>query len=195
MEQSRLTFACVCASNVNRSMAAHQTLMRNNFQVSSYGTNSSISLPGPRDRGNNFFDFGTTYAEIVSRLEEQNHPFYTERGLIEMIQRDQTVKEKPEQFSTIFDQKKYFDVIFTYERMILDKVVASFQTNGNVIFQLCHIINIETPDDNSHAISSAGTTLTLAREISALPNVTEGIENCLQSCDKLGELAYHIVSY
>jgi RNA polymerase II subunit A C-terminal domain phosphatase SSU72 len=152
-------------------------------------------LPGPRELGNNIFDFGTTYAEIVSNLEEQNHPFYTERGLIEMIQRDQTIKEKPERFSSIFDQKKFFDVIFTYERPILDKVVAEFHTNGNVTFQLCHVINIETPDDTQHAISSAGTTLTLAKDISGLPHVTEGIENLLQAFDKKGEIAYHIVSY
>jgi RNA polymerase II subunit A C-terminal domain phosphatase SSU72 len=176
-------------------MAAHQTLLRNNFQVDSYGTNSHISMPGPRERGNNIFDFGTTYAEIVANLEEQNHPFYTERGLIEMIQRDQTIKEKPERFSSTFDNKKFFDVIFTYERSILDKVIAEFQTNGNITFQLCHVINIETLDDNQHAISSAGTTLTLTKQICALPNLTDDLEDLLQNVDKKGELAFHVVSY
>jgi RNA polymerase II subunit A C-terminal domain phosphatase SSU72 len=192
---AQLHFACVCASNVNRSMAAHQTLMRNNFDVASYGTNSHISLPGPRERGNNIFDFGTTYLEILANLEEQNHPLYTSLGVIEMIQRDKTIKEKPERFSSTFDQKKYFEVIFTYERAILEKVVADFQANGNVTFQLCHIINIETLDDSAHALASAGTTLMLAKELSALPNITERIEGLLQAVDKKGELSYHIVSY
>jgi RNA polymerase II subunit A C-terminal domain phosphatase SSU72 len=195
MAQSRLSFACVCASNVNRSMAAHQTLMRNGYAVASYGTNSHISLPGPRERGNNIFDFGTTYAEILANLEEQGHPLYTSLGLIEMIQRDQSIKEKPERFLATFDQRRYFDVIFTYERPILEKVVAEFQANGSATFQLCHVINIETPDDSAHALASAGTTLALARDLSALPSITDGIEDTLQAKDKKGEFAYHIVSY
>jgi hypothetical protein len=114
-----------------------------------------------------------------------------------MIQRDQQIKEKPERFSTTFDQKKRFEVIFTYQKPILDKIIGEFHTNGNITFQLCHVINIETLDDPQHAWESAGTTLDLAKAISELSNTTDQIEaklNEIAEDDNL-PITYHIVSY
>jgi RNA polymerase II subunit A C-terminal domain phosphatase SSU72 len=179
-------------------MAAHQLLAKYEFRVSSYGTNSHISLPGPGGKSNTY-DFGTTYTEIVASLQEQNHPYYTERGLIEMIQRDQQIKDKPERFTTTFDHKKQFDVIFTYGQQVLEKILGEFHTSGNVTFQLCHIINIETQDDNQNALISAGTSLRLARAMAELPNITEGLEALLnQVVEGTADpppITYHIVSY
>lgn len=201
-DQCPLEFACVCASNVNRSMAAHQVLDRNTFKVHSYGTNSHISIPGP-SRANNY-DFGTTYSEIIEDLKTQeqtlNTTYYTDHALIEMMERDATIKEKPERFSTIFssttNENRFFDVIFTYQKAIMDRVVAEFHNNGNIHFHLCHIINIETPDDNQNAMISAGYTLKISRELKKLPDLTEGIEKILNSETLKGlPIAHHIVSY
>jgi RNA polymerase II subunit A C-terminal domain phosphatase SSU72 len=191
---SGLRFACVCASNVNRSMAAHQILQKNNFQVSSYGTNSAISLPGPGKA--NTYDFGTTYSEILADLQGQGVSYYAEMGLLELIQRDQEIKDKPERFLSIFEQKKYFDIIFTYEKQpIMQRVLELFHANGNITFQLSHIVNIETQDDTTKARSSAATTLKLARELGNLPNLTEGLEQLLNSFPADQPITYHIVSY
>ena len=196
--QSRFKYACVCASNVNRSMAAHQVLQRNNFQVWSYGTNSQIKMPGPTEDVS--YDFGTTYKEILDYMIEQGDDFYKRMGLIEMIDRDRQIKEKPERFAEVFEGTIWFDVIFTYQRPVMERVVREFHSNANALkkFVLCIIINIETPDDHAHALESAKITLELARQIERLPNIIEEIEDELNRVveEKKGwDLTFHIISY
>jgi RNA polymerase II subunit A C-terminal domain phosphatase SSU72 len=194
MAGRQLTFACVCASNVNRSMAAHQILQKNNFAVASYGTNSHIALAAPPGKANNY-DFGATYSEILADIENQGTSFYLEHGIIEMIQRDQSIKEKPERFSSTFDDKRYFDVVFTYDKGVMTNVLRDFHANGNVSFHLSHVVNIETIDDTQKAKASALTTLKLARELALLPNLTEGIEALINEFVADQPIMYHIVSY
>jgi hypothetical protein len=111
-----------------------------------------------------------------------------------MIRRDQAIKQQFERLLSTFDDKKFFDVIFTHERPILEKITAEFQTNGNVTFRRGHAINIETTHDSQHAISSTGTTLSLTKQICALPNLTDHLEDTLQTVDNKREIAFHIVS-
>lgn len=203
---SPLRFACVCASNVNRSMAAHKTLAKKNYNVSSYGTNSQVSIPSPNEKPNTY-DFGTTYSEIVAALKEQDsatNGFYSSRGLIEMIERDSKIKEKPERFASTFESnsQKFFDIIFTYQRKwVFDKVIIDFHTHGNVHFDICHVINIETKDDNQNALTSAGCTLTLAQHFTeAVMNgkdITEEVESILNKVieEEGFQLSYHCVTY
>lgn len=201
---SPLRFACVCASNVNRSMAAHKILAKKNYNVSSYGTNSQISIPGPEKP--NTYDFGTTYKEIVASLKEQERDdeFYKSHGLIEMIERDCQIKEKPERFTSTFESnsQKFFDIIFTYQKKpVLEKVINDFHTHGNVHFELCHVINIETKDDNQNALISAGCTLRLAQRFTEALNqgkdITEEVEGILSRYieEENFQLSYHCVSY
>ena len=80
--------ATVCLSNMNRSMEGHKQLYQSGFKVSSYGvgrmvtslpfphvrpTNlqiSQVTLPG-EDRKPNVFEFGTSYKDILAKLEER----------------------------------------------------------------------------------------------------------------------------
>lgn len=202
MSGSGLRFACVCASNVNRSMAAHQVLMNNNFNVSSYGTSQCISMPGPN--GPKLFDFGTTYSEIISNMKEeeesQDRKFYTELGLITMLERDLSIKEKPEKFSSTFETKSrnYFDVIFTYEKRIMEGVILEFHKHGSATYDLCHVINIETPDNNQNALVSAYTTLEIAKKIkSTKEDLTQVIDKMMENFveEKHYPISYHVVTY
>ncbi|OHT00930.1 RNA polymerase II subunit A C-terminal domain phosphatase SSU72 [Tritrichomonas foetus] len=204
--KSPIRFACVCASNVNRSMAAHKILAKKGYNVSSYGTNSQVSIPGPEKP--NYYDFGTTYKEIVASLKEQEAKsdtnFYQTHGLIEMIERDCGIKEKPEKFTSIFESTtlKYFDIIFTYQkRIVMEKVINDFHMHGNVSFELCHVINIETKDDNQNALESANYTLRLAQKLTEVvmqkKDLTEEIEGIIQQlcAEENFPLSYHAVAY
>lgn len=202
---SPLRFACVCASNFNRSMAGHKALANNNFNVSSYGTNSQISISGPK--GANLYDFGTTYNEISKSLkgQEDSRGFYESQGIIDMINRNLEIKEKPERFASTFDINsasfKIFDVVFTYQRPIMQKVLLEFLSNGNRSFQLAYVINIETKDDYQNALKSAGITSKIAQKLADIysqgRDLTEELDSILNDFVRQNNysLSYHIVSY
>ena len=197
MDQIR--FACVCASNVNRSMEGHRILKKNKYNVSSYGTNELIKIPGPNGSSHSF-DFGTTYREILDQLSSYDNPFYSDHGLIELMKKDDGTKPKAERFTATFNAASlaFFDVIFTYEKPIMLKVLNEFQENGNRTFQICHVINIQTVDNISEAVVSGGHTLNLAKEI--LKNhkkLTENIENIVEDFNHTSGniLSFHIVTY
>ena len=196
-EPRKVRYACVCASNVNRSMAAHEVLQKHKYDVSSYGTNSQISMPSPTGVPN-IYDFGTTYQEILDDMLKQDNPYYREHGLIEMIDRDRHIKSRPERFASTFDRSDtMFDVIFTYQEKIMERVISEFHTNGNAKFELCTVVNIETIDDHTHALESAKITLQLAEIISKLPTIPEKIEDTLNAFvdSSNAAITFHIVSY
>lgn len=74
--KDRLRFAMVCASNQNRSMAAHALLFNSGLSVSSYGTGSQVKLPGPSQREPNIYSFGTPYQRMHDDLAARNPSLY-----------------------------------------------------------------------------------------------------------------------
>jgi len=194
-----MRFACVCASNVNRSMEGHRVLKRNNYNVSSYGTNELIKIPGPNNSPMSY-DFGTTYQEILDDMDKKSREFYESEGLMDMMRKNSEVKPKAEKFDSTFNSatRAYFDVIFTYKRdPIMDKVLTEFHEHGNKEYRLCHIINIETEDTISNALTSGTYTLKLAQRISDCKNITEQIEQIVDDFNNNmnNVLTLHIVSY
>ena len=43
---SKVRFAVVCSSNMNRSMEAHAFLQKKGYDIRSYGTGDKIKIPG-----------------------------------------------------------------------------------------------------------------------------------------------------
>ena len=192
-----ISFACVCASNVNRSMEGHRILKQHGFNVSSYGTNEIIRMPGAVSPIT--YDFGSTYEEILAQIKSENSSFYEEQGLIDMLEKDAETKPKPERFAATFNpaSRCYFDVIFTYQEPVMFKVLTEFQENGNQKMKICHVVNIETPDSRAEAIKSATHTLDLASLLASAKDLTEELENLIEGFNKMHNniVSFHIVTY
>ena len=192
-----ISFACVCASNVNRSMEGHRILQKNGFIVSSYGTNDVVRMPGAISPHS--YDFGSTYDEILDQLKKEQNSFYEENGIISMLEKDAETKPKPERFASTFNpaSRKYFEVIFTYQDTVLNKVLTEFYENGNQKMKICHVVNIETPDSRADAIKAADHTLELAQLFASAKDLTEQMEDLIESFNKTHNniISFHIVTY
>ena len=197
--QRSKTFACVCASNVNRSMEGHRILKDNGFKVSSYGANDFIRMPGSHSP--HTYDYGSTYSEILGQLkQERDVAFYEEAGLIDMLEKDAATKPKPEKWAATFNpaSRVYFDIVITYQESVLSKVLTEFQENGNQKMKLCFVVNIETPDTRADAIKSASHTLEIAQMLSGSDDLIEEIEDLIETFNRNHNhniASFHIVSY
>lgn len=67
-ESSELRIAVVCSSNQNRSMEAHNVLIKKGFNVRSFGSGNQVKLPGPSPTQPNIYDFNTTYEQMYQDL-------------------------------------------------------------------------------------------------------------------------------
>ena len=74
-------YAMICASNMNRSMAAHNILLHHGYRVDSYGTGKQVKLPGRTQQEAVSFEFGTKYADIYKQLVEKDEKLYAFHGI------------------------------------------------------------------------------------------------------------------
>eukprot|EP00301_Raphidiophrys_heterophryoidea_P005056 c1215_g1_i1.p1 GENE.c1215_g1_i1~~c1215_g1_i1.p1 ORF type:complete len:173 (+),score=24.06 c1215_g1_i1:72-521(+) len=116
-----LSIACVCASNQNRSMEAHQKLLEHGFRVTSFGTNSVVKLPGTAPDKPLTFEFGTHYLEIHKELRLRNMDFYALNGVLGMLVRNSQIKPAPERFQ--LQTKLAWDIVIAFEPSVYLLVV------------------------------------------------------------------------
>ena len=116
---SKLRYAVICASNQNRSMEGHDLFQKNGFNISSFGTNTVVRLPGPNPETPNVYNFGTTYEEMYEELDKSDHTLYAQNGVLNMLNRNRQIKHAPARFQENRDE---FDVIFTCEEKCFDAV-------------------------------------------------------------------------
>ena len=116
-----MRIAVCCAMNNNRSMSIHDLFFRNGISVSSYGTSEEIKFPGETQNTPNLYSYNITYIEIMEDLKRKNESFYQKRGLIKMLERNMSIKERPEYF---FDKFKHVDndTMIRYDRDTIEDV-------------------------------------------------------------------------
>lgn len=147
-----LYVAVVCSSNMNRSMEAHAFLAKKGFKVKSFGTGDKVKLPGLTVDRPNCYEFGVPYDFIYNDLMEKDKTYYTQNGLLHMLDRNRRIKPSPERFQASAEK---FDVIITCEERVYDQVVEWFGSRKSVSNQPVHIINIDIQDNQEEATIGA----------------------------------------
>lgn len=54
------------------------------MQVSSYGVNGHVKLPGAGPNTPNVYDFGTPYSAIYEDLQRKDEALYSRKGLLKV---------------------------------------------------------------------------------------------------------------
>lgn len=189
-------FAIICASNQNRSMEAHNTLLKKGFtNISSFGTNSLVKLPGPTADRPNSYSFGTKYETIYQDLKNKDTGLYTQNGLLALMERNKRIKEAPQRWQ---DTKEMFDVIITCEERCFGIVCEDLMERGGVYHRPVHVINFDITDSAEEAIVGARSILTLAQQVvAATTSLEEEIERIIVDVQEKGgiQMLYAIHFY
>ncbi|XP_010847832.1 PREDICTED: putative RNA polymerase II subunit A C-terminal domain phosphatase SSU72-like protein 1, partial [Bison bison bison] len=127
-------------SNMNRSMEAHRILRRKGFRVRSFGAGSRVRLPGRARNLPVVYDFSTTYEEMRKDLVRKDGQRYNSNGILHILGRNERIKPRPERFQECRDR---FDVVFTCEESVYDKVVEELWVREQETFQPVHVINVD----------------------------------------------------
>lgn len=132
---SKLSYALVCSSNMNRSMEAHAAFLNAGFtKVVSLGTGRMVRLPAATAEGQVSFSFGTPYTEILKELEGQAEAdaklqeFYRRTKLLDILRRNARIKMAPERLQNI--EELTYDVIVCFDIRVYDAVQEDLQVSG-----------------------------------------------------------------
>ncbi|XP_036604048.1 RNA polymerase II subunit A C-terminal domain phosphatase SSU72-like [Trichosurus vulpecula] len=181
MQSSPLRVAVVCRGNQNRSMEAHHLLKKRGFCVRSFGTGSCTGLPGPRPDRPNVYDFRTTYDQMYNDLLKKDRKLYTSNGILHMLDRNKRIKPRPERFQNC---KDVFDLIFTCEERVYDKVVENLNSRDQVTFQPVHVINVDIRDNEEEAILGAFLICDICQCIQQTKDMDNDISELLQEFEE-----------
>ncbi len=156
---SFLSFGVVCSSNINRSMEAHVVLSNAGLTVESYGTGTSVRLPGRSALEPRVFKFGTPYESMYKSLAgtDDDEAFFTRNGVLALCRRGAAVKIAPQRWQdTHNDMITSHDVVIAFEERIFDAVVEDLQTREPTEeFDAIHVICLDTKD-NPHEAKKQG---------------------------------------
>lgn len=136
-------------------MEAHRELALRGYSVKSYGTGSSVKLPGRTAMEPVIFPFNMPYEQMKIQLENMDPVLYANNGVLAMLDRNAKIKKAPEQWR---DARDRFDIIITFEDRVFRSVVEDFiSTRSPSVFSSAYVINLEVRD--THADAAAGAKL------------------------------------
>ncbi|VVC86345.1 RNA polymerase II subunit A C-terminal domain phosphatase SSU72-like [Leptidea sinapis] len=173
-----LYFAVTCSSNMNRSMEAHAFLAKKGFKVKSFGTGEKVKLPGTSADKPNVYEFGVPYDDIYKDLYKKDKPYYTQNGLLHMLDRNRRIKRCPERLQ---DSPEKFDVIITCEERVYDQVVEYFVSRRSTCNQPVHIVNIDIQDNHEEATIGAFLITDLVTKMTQSEDLDNDIDELLHN--------------
>lgn len=151
---SHICFGVVCSSNINRSMEAHLVLTNAGLRCASYGTGTTVRLPGRTAMEPRIFKFGTPYRSMYSELaaiNEQGH--FTRNGVLGLCRRGAAVKPSPTRWQDTADVVGLHRVVICFEERIYDAVTEDLQLREPEpdSFRAMHVICLDTKDNPQEA--------------------------------------------
>ncbi|GAB5031899.1 rna polymerase ii subunit a c-terminal domain phosphatase ssu72-like [Nannochloropsis oceanica] len=167
---SKLSYALVCSSNMNRSMEAHAAFLNAGFtKVVSLGTGRMVRLPAATAEGQVSFSFGTPYTEILKELEGQAQAdaklqeFYRRTKLLDILRRNARIKTAPERLQNI--ENLTYDVIVCFDIRVYDAVQEDLQCREARDLEPICVICIDTKDDPQQAVIAGRVAVNLAQKL------------------------------
>lgn len=176
-----MSIAVVCSSNQNRSMEAHHLLSKKGFRTKSYGTGSKVKLPGPTVDKPNVYDFNTPYEQIAEDLRNKDISFYTQNGLLNMLDRNKRIKGKPEKFQRCNEE---FDLIVTCQERVFDQVLEYMNDREQVSMNLVHVVNVEIRDNHEEATLGSFIIYDLVEKLSNTEDPASDIDTVIDFLEK-----------
>ncbi|XP_057551085.1 RNA polymerase II subunit A C-terminal domain phosphatase SSU72 like protein 3-like [Hippopotamus amphibius kiboko] len=193
MPSSPLRVAVVCMSNMNRSMEAHGILMKKGFRVRSFGAGSRVRLPGPSRKLPVVYDFTTTYEQMRKDLLLKDRERYTSNGILHILGRNERIKPRPERFQECRDP---FEVIFTCQESVYDRVVEDLCTREQETCQPVHVINVDMEDTLEDATLGALIICELCQRLQQAEDMEGSLAELLLSVEeKTGRSFLHTVCF
>lgn len=178
----RLRVCTVCASNQNRSMAAHQEISLRGYPVRSYGTGKEVKLPGRTAMEPMVYSFQTPYEAMHAELVAHDEALYTANGVLGMLERNSKIKRAPEQWRAA---KERFDLILTFEERIFDAVLEDFVLGRSPInFSPAYIVNLETRDTHADAAVAAKVAAEFVDSVAAAENIDAQIDGIVREFEE-----------
>lgn len=182
MGTGRLKVCCVCASNQNRSMEAHRELALRGYSVKSYGTGSSVKLPGRTATEPVIFPFNVPYEQMRVELRKRDPVLYANNGVLSMLDRNAKIKKAPEQWR---DARDRFDVIITFEDRVFKVVVEDFITSRSPsVFAPAYIVNLEVRDTHVDAANGAKLAVELVEALASEDNLDAFIWDIISTFER-----------
>ncbi|XP_057551087.1 RNA polymerase II subunit A C-terminal domain phosphatase SSU72 like protein 3-like [Hippopotamus amphibius kiboko] len=193
MPSSPLRVAVVCMSNMNRSMEAHGILRKKGFRVRSFGAGSHVRLPGPARNLPVVYDFSTTYEQMRKDLLHKDGDRYRSNGILHILGRNERIKPHPERFQECRDP---FDVIFTCQESVYDRVVEDLCTREQETCQPVHVINVDMEDTLEDATLGALIICELCQRLQQADDLEDHLAQLLLAMEeKTGRSFLHTVCF
>ncbi|XP_055844985.1 RNA polymerase II subunit A C-terminal domain phosphatase SSU72 [Episyrphus balteatus] len=189
---SDLSIAVICSSNMNRSMEAHGFLAKKGYKVRSFGTGDRVKLPGTAIDKPNVYEFGTPYDNIYNDLLAKDKQYYTNNGLLHMLDRNRRIKKCPERFQ---DCKEEFDIIVTVEERVYDQVLEYMATR-DTMNKPVHTFNIDIEDNHEEALLGAFLIADMINMMTKSTDLDNEIDELLQDFEtRRGRSVLHTVLF
>jgi len=123
--------------------------------VESYGTGTTVRLPGKSAMEPRVFKFGTPYAKMYESLSAtpEDEAFFLRNGVLQLCRRGAAVKEAPQRWQdTSSELISKHDVAIAFEERIFDAVVEDLQMREPTEnFSPIHVICLDTKDNPHEA--------------------------------------------